>query len=137
LLLVCFILKIITAMKNIIVDNFIYNLDNEKRQIVEYLRYIILSSAPTIEEKFSYKAPFYYYLGMLCYINVRKKDVDLGLCHGAELSNSNKIINTEKRKVVGVVTFKSYNDIIENQIRELIQEALILNELKFNIKKMK
>ena len=69
------------------VDTFIDGLPIEKKPLVEQLRQLIHDMVPGVQEKLSFKIPFYHYFGMYCYINPVKNGVDLGICNGKKIAD--------------------------------------------------
>ena len=54
--------------------------------------------------------------------------VDLAFTRGNELSNAQGIVKTKGRKLVSSIGFKNLKEIPENLIKEVIHEAIILDE---------
>lgn len=90
-----------------------------------------------MQEKLSYKIPFFYYHGALCYLNPTKEGVDIGFTKGYELSNTSGLLEAKGRKQVRTITFHSVAEVEENEeaLRQLLNEAAILNEYHFRQKK--
>ncbi|MFA8433488.1 MAG: DUF1801 domain-containing protein [Marinifilaceae bacterium] len=110
------------------VDDFIAKHEREKREIIEALRKLILEAGPNIEERLAHHIPFYYYYGRFCYINPVKDGVDLGFCHGMELGNEQGILEAKERVEVRSICIRSLDHFPVDAIREILQEALLLNE---------
>ncbi|NJN77650.1 MAG: DUF1801 domain-containing protein [Saprospiraceae bacterium] len=68
----------------IYVENYIERQNADNQIILYILRDVILGFNPLIEERFSYKIPFYYFNNKpLCYLNVNREGVvDLGFTKG-------------------------------------------------------
>jgi hypothetical protein len=107
------------------------------QEIMYLLRHLILSSDPRIVEEAKFNTPFYMYRGWLCYLNSRPKYVDLGFCRGAKLSNEDGLLLTANRKTVTSLRISEMIDIQEDRFREIIQEAMLLNEWHWNEKQKK
>jgi len=115
------------------VDDYISNLTPRLSEVVLAIRDIILSSGPGIEECIKYKIPFYKRYSNICYINVRKeKIVDLGFTKGYLLSNHQDLLEAKGRAQVKTITFETVDDIDENQIAEIISEAILIDENSIN-----
>ena len=110
------------------IDEFIAAQVRETREIIEALRTLILESGPDIEERLAHRIPFYYYHGRFCYINPVKGGVDLGFCHGNELSNTQGLLESKERVEVKTIFISSLIDFPTDAIRQILQEALLLNE---------
>ncbi len=111
------------------VDNYILDAAPEWQPILSELRYMILQLTPAIEESIKWKVPFYSYNGLLCYLNVRKKEVDIGFYHGAKLPNANGLL-VGNGKLVRHIKIKSFAEIEAKRaaILEIFQEAILWNE---------
>lgn len=65
-------------MKSVIsVDSYISNSPENVRQKLVKIRSVIKSIAPEVQEKISYKMPFYNYMGPLAYFGYTKKHIGL------------------------------------------------------------
>ncbi len=115
---------------NLSVEDFIEQYPSDTQAIMFFLRKIILESSPKIVENIKFKIPFYTYYGMIFYINPTKEGVDLGFCQGKELSDNHHFLEIKNRKQVKTISFKSINTVPEEDLRAVIQEALIINEIK-------
>ncbi len=101
---------------------------------LQSFRKIILEAAPSIQEHIKYGVPFYTYYGMLCYLNVSGKQVKLGFWRGIELDAQNGLL-TGNGKQVRHICVSANETMPVGSVREIIQEALLLNELHKKIKK--
>ena len=106
---------------------FIHQHSQEQGRIMHQLRQLILESAPHIEESLKWKIPFYSYQGLLCYLNPQADGVCLGFCKGALLSNNEGLLQGSGKEV-RLLHIRSPHQIPVPQIRQLLQEALLLNE---------
>ncbi len=104
-----------------------------------YLRSIILDSGIHIEETFSYKVAFYKYLGWLCYINYSKGKLYIGFCEGHLLSDEYGLLAREERKQIYRMYFTTITDVQQKEeaLRATLQEALLVNEEKQKLRKIK
>jgi hypothetical protein len=110
------------------IDDYILNQELPSIEILKKLNAILLSCAPQIEVRLTYKIPFYYYFGRLCYLNPKDFGVDLGFCRGALLS-AQPFLERQDLKEVRIIHFNNLQEIKEEVILPTIFEALILNEL--------
>jgi len=106
------------------------------QSVLRALRHLIVQASPKIQENYKYNVPFYSYYRGFCYLNVTRTHVVLGLCYGTQLSNASGIL-TGTGKQVRHVCITSMQDLPLNAIREILQEALIVNELHEKQKKVK
>ena len=108
---------------NRLVDEYIESLPDEKREIAEQLREMILTLIPHVQEKISFKIPFYHYHGMFCYLNEVKDGIDLGLCRGKDLVDVLPQLEQGKRVMVAYVIIRSKKEIQTKQIEEVLLTA--------------
>ncbi|QHL87260.1 hypothetical protein GU926_07375 [Nibribacter ruber] len=95
------------------------------------MRQFVLQAAPQVEERFIYKCPFYYYLGQMCYMSTTKTgSVYLGFVKGLHLSNDQGLFAEADTKQIRKVFFRPGLPFPEAALRELLQEAILYNELK-------
>ncbi|MFZ4057924.1 MAG: DUF1801 domain-containing protein [Ferruginibacter sp.] len=112
-------------MMNNAVDLYIDELDENLQSIVIAVRKCILKTVPEIEERFSYKIPFYHYYGMFCYINPKKSSIDLGFCRGQDLLEAFPELESKNRKIVATVTIRSTKDVQQLNIAAMVSTAAI------------
>lgn len=129
---------------NRLVDQYIESLPDEKREIAEQLREMIHELIPHVQEKLSFKIPFYHYHGMFCYLNEVKDGIDLGLSRGKDLVDVLPQLEQGKRVMVASVILRSKKEIQTKQIEEVLitaanwqEEAKRLKISMINTKKKK
>jgi hypothetical protein len=108
------------------VDHYIEALPSEKQIIATAVRDIIVA-VPGIEEKFSFKIPFYHYFGMLCYINNTKNGLDIGFCRGKDLVLAFPQLNMKDRAMVASIELQSVADIVTFDLVQIIHSAAAWN----------
>lgn len=108
---------------NRLVDEYIECLPDDKREIAEQLREMILTLIPHVQEKLSFKIPFYHYHGMFCYLNEVKDGIDLGICRGKDLVDVLPQLEQGKRVMVASVIIRSKKEIQTKQIEEVLLTA--------------
>jgi hypothetical protein len=112
------------------VEDFINQLENRQKEIMAYF-HELLAQQLELEDKIRFKIPFYFYKSWVCYLNPIKKDaVELAFLLGKELSNQQGLLEAKSRKQVAGITFRNEKDIPKEQVYEIIQEALMLDEMK-------
>ncbi len=111
------------------VDAYVSSLAPHVQDLVQPLRRLILETAPDIQETIEWKIPFYTYKGLLCYINPKKDHLSFGLCYGAELSNRQGMLEGDGKEV-RLITVRSQKDLRKDALRQILHEAMILNEVK-------
>jgi hypothetical protein len=121
------------------VQEFIANQPNQQKEIMSVLRMWLLDLGPHAQEKISYKIPFFYFYGPLCYLNPVFNGVDLGFAQGKRLSNEQKLLQSKNRKVVASILFHSLAEVEEQEekIRQILNEAAILNQYLYQQKRKK
>jgi hypothetical protein len=107
--------------------HFLERQSAEQRAILQQLRQLILEAAPQVEEAIKWKIPFYCCQGLLCYLNPQPEGVVLGFCRGAQLSNDQGLL-TGEGKEVRLLFLPSGSPLPLPEIRQLLQEAILLNE---------
>ncbi len=110
------------------VDEYIEALPDERRELAEILREMIIENVPGIEERFSFKIPFYHYFGMFMYLNNTPKGVDVAFCRGKDLLEAFPQLELKSRAAIATITVTSKKDISSFGIRELIINAAAWNE---------
>ena len=110
------------------VDDYIFNLSPRQQLLATRLRKIILHTVPGIQEKLSYKIPFYHYYGMFCYINAIPGGIDLGICRGIDLLPAFPSLEGKGRAIVATVSLFIPNDIVSKEVREIIIASAQWNE---------
>lgn len=119
------------------VEDFINQLENEQREIMLYF-HELLAHQLELEGKIRFKIPFYYHKSWICYLNPIKNDaVELAFLLGKELSNDQGLLEAKDRKQVAGITFSRVEEIPKDAVYEIIQEALMLDEMKYNQRKRK
>jgi uncharacterized protein len=110
------------------VDDYIFNLSAEQQSIAIKVRQLLLALVPGIEEKLSFKIPFYHYYGMFCYINAIPNGIDVGFCRGKDLTTAFEHLELKGRAIVASVALYAVNDIQQKELREIIVAAALWNE---------
>jgi hypothetical protein len=112
------------------VQGFIVDQRNPQKEIMNVLRTWVLDMGPHVQEKLSYKIPFFYFYGPLCYLNPKPDGVDLGLVQGKSLSKEQDLLQMKERKTVATIRFHNLAEAAahEEQVRQILNEAAILNQ---------
>lgn len=109
------------------VDEYFINQKEPYQSIMLYVRSIILNTLPEIEERYSYRIPFYN-IGKkpMIYLNILKgKDyVDVAFVQGVLLEKEFPILkNNNKRKQVRSIQLKSLEDLDHENFVDLLHAA--------------
>jgi len=121
------------------VQDFIASQRTFHKEMMSVLRRWILDLGPHAQEKISYRVPFFYFYGPLCYLNATAEGVDLSFTKGNKLSNTQKMLEQKNRKTVASIRFHSLAEVEEREeeVRQVLNEAAILNQYLYQVKKKK
>ena len=110
------------------VEDYILNFEGDQKEIMLFF-HNLLTEEFNLVPKFQYKLPFYYRKSWICYLYPTKKGlIELAFTRGKELSNEQGILKSRGRKMVSSIEFKDLKDIPMKKIREVIHEAIIVDE---------
>ncbi|MGN8225279.1 DUF1801 domain-containing protein [Gracilimonas sp. BCB1] len=110
------------------VEDFIMRHEGNQQEVMLYF-HNLLTSFPTVTSAIKYRIPFYDQKTWVCYLNPLKNDkVSLCFLRGYELSNEQGLLESKGRKQVMSFDFGSVKEIPKETIREVINEALFLDE---------
>jgi uncharacterized protein len=110
------------------VEEYIDSLPDEQQRIITLIRNLILAEVPGIEERFSFKIPFYHYFGMFMYLNAVPGGIDIGFCRGKDLQMAFPQLETKGRAIVASLLIGHEKEIIQKNLRTLIIAAAAWNE---------
>jgi hypothetical protein len=117
------------------VEDFINQLGNEQRKIMLYF-HELLAQQLELEDKIRFKIPFYFHKSWVCYLNPIKNDsVEIAFLLGKELSNQQGLLRANGRKQVAGISISNVAEIPQEAVYEIIQEALMLDEIKYQQRK--
>lgn len=89
------------------VDDYIKQLPVPQNMVAEKVRQLLLTWVPGIQEKLSFKIPFYHYYGMFCYIYKVPDGIDPGFCRGKDLLHEFPQLELKGRAIVATITISS------------------------------
>lgn len=111
------------------IEEFIYNLEGEQRKIVKYLHNWFVKDLE-LSCKIRYKIPFYYRKSWICYLNpVKGGKIELAFIRGNELSNEQQLLDFKERVQIAGIEIQSVFEINRDGMREIIHEAILVDEL--------
>jgi len=93
-------------------------------EIALHLDQLLEAEIPQVQKVMKWKVPFYVYRHNLCYINVLKDHVVLGLYHGAHLPNLYGLLEGQDKKMIRHLVFRTLEDVYREGIIETIHEAI-------------
>lgn len=110
------------------VDDYLESLPQPQQAIAEKLRELLLELVPGIDERFSFKLPFYHYHGMFCYLHHDKSGLHLCFCRGKDLVMVFPQLDQKTRASIASVTLHTMRDIHQLEISQLITAAAEWNK---------
>ncbi len=121
------------------VDLYLKHTPKLLRDLMIEVRAIIWKTMPDVEESIKFTVPFYSRHGLLCYLSpLKKKDgIYIGFAKGYLMSDESGIFTGKNLKYIRHIEFRKSSDIKKKMLREYLEEAMMLNELKrdtFSIK---
>lgn len=109
-------------------EDFIYGFEGEPLEIMRWF-HELLTGEFNLTAKIRYKIPFYYGKTWICYLNPGKDgSVEFAFVRGNELSNEQGLLQHNGRKQVAGITLQFFSDIPVKSIKEVIHEAVFLDE---------
>ncbi len=112
------------------VEQHILNQIEPYQSIMLYMRFVVFKTLPTIEEKYSYKIPFFnIHKKPLLYLNILKGTdyVDIAFVQGVLLEKKYpELKNHANRKQVRSLQVKSLEDFDELRFTQLLKDAALL-----------
>jgi hypothetical protein len=111
-----------------LVDTYIESLPEERRDLCEQVRAMIFELVPGVEEKLSFRIPFYHYFGMFMFLNNTKTGIDVVFCRGKDLLDEFPQLTTTNRAIMAGVCITRREDIRTLQLKQLILTAAGWNE---------
>jgi len=110
-------------------EAYIYDFEGEQREIMLHFHNLFTADL-NLTGKMRFKIPFYYGKTWICYLNpIKEKGIELAFIRGNELSNDQGLLQKKGRKQVAGIDFFKVKDINMKILNEIIQEALILDEM--------
>ncbi|PHR74187.1 MAG: hypothetical protein COA67_02130 [Lutibacter sp.] len=112
------------------VENYLFNQLEPYQSIMFYVRSVIIKTIPEIEERYSYKIPFYYYHKKpMLYMGVLKGTnyVDVALVQGIMLEKDfPQLQDYKNRKQVRSIRVKTLEGLDELEFVEILKKAAFL-----------
>jgi hypothetical protein len=112
-------------------DGFLEYLPEEEKEIVLFLRKIVLECMPDSKEKLAYNVPFYYRHSKICYIwpasipwGKISSGVGIGFCKSTSLLDETFETATFSAKSL----FSSIKEIDVTALKAQIREAILIDE---------
>ena len=113
------------------VQEFIFDLEGGQRDLMQFL-YNLLMDQPGMSCRISYKVPLFIRKQSICYMNPKKNgSMEIAFTRGHQLSNDQRILETGNRKYIKGITLRSMNNIPLEALHEIIQEAILLDDIPY------
>ncbi|SHJ20292.1 DUF1801 domain-containing protein [Pseudozobellia thermophila] len=119
-------------------EAYIVNQPEPYKSILLHLQLTVQRVIPDVEMKYKWRIPcFYAGKSPICYLNASHKNgyVDIAFWNSAHLTRHLEKMNTEKRKVVRSLRYRSLEEIDDRVLREVLAEAYELRAKGFYRKK--
>ncbi len=111
------------------IEDYILGLEGQQKVIINVLHAHLMETTD-LRSSISYGVPMYRRKGWVCYLNPIKKDgVEMAFMRGHRLSNEQGILDRKGRKLVAGIDLFDASRLPMEVIREIVQEALILDDL--------
>lgn len=114
------------------IDDLFFNIPEDSGEIMRSLRDLIFDTIPGVTMDWA-AGPCFHHHGPVCSLLGFPSHVSLLFFRGSEMSDVYHLFSNETNEAGHrVIEMKKLQDIDENQIRDYIREAFILNEKKRN-----
>ncbi|QTE22242.1 DUF1801 domain-containing protein [Polaribacter cellanae] len=115
-------------------EEYILNQPEPFKSILLHLQILIETSFPEVDLQFKWKIPFYYLNeNPFCYLNASKNKgyVDVAFWASAHLTKFNELLITENRKVIKSLRYFKVEDVNEEVLLSVLEEAHQLKDKGF------
>lgn len=113
-------------------ENYILNQPEPFRSILLHLQSVIELTVPGVDLKYKYRIPFYYIDGRpFCYLNQSQDYVDIGFWNAAHLSVHLELMHTKGRKVMKSLRYKSLEEVNNDILIAVLNNAYAVKDKKF------
>jgi hypothetical protein len=111
------------------VEDYIYDFEGSQKETMMYIHKLLTLEFNFIS-KLRFKIPFYYKKSWICYLNpLKNNSVEFAFVRGNELSNEQGILESKDRKQVMGIDLTELSKIPLKELKEIIQEAILLDEI--------
>lgn len=110
-------------------ENYIKNCTNSQAAIFGYLREMILSVAPGINEDVRNNTPVYEYYGNLCEVKKTDNGTMLTFSNGIELDDPYQDLISTESIAEKAIHFTSYKEIDTTKVLSFIKQAITSNRI--------
>lgn len=110
------------------VDEYIDTIPPEQQALCEKIRSMVHSLIPGVEERFSYRLPFYHYYGILLFLQYKDNGIRVTFCRGKDLVLSFPQLIRDNRAIVAHVLIRNQKDIVTTDLRSMMIAAAEWNK---------
>lgn len=112
------------------VEDCIYALEEPRQRMMLFFHQWFTQEF-SLTDKITFGNPCYYRKSWICYLKpLKNKKVELAFLRGNELSNHQGLLKSGGRKQVRSLEFSNLDEIPLDTLREILHEALVLDETK-------
>jgi hypothetical protein len=109
------------------VEPWIRKLKPESKAIVQPLHRLVIAAGPTLTASLKWGNPFYSGKGMVCYIMVAARHVNLGFVRGKDLRDPRNLLLAGTSKTMRMLRFTSPKDIQPATVKAFVRQAVVLD----------
>jgi uncharacterized protein len=110
------------------VDAYVDGLPSDRSMLCAYLRQLIITTVPGVEERLSFRIPFYHYYGMFMYLNNTKQGIDVAFCRGKDLIEAFPLLELKNRATIATITIVDKKQVLQYDLPQLIATAAEWNK---------
>ena len=111
-------------------ENLMYEFEGAQREIMLFFHQM-LTQEFSLTDKITFQNPCYYHNSWICYLKpLQNATVELAFLRGNELSNHQGLLQSNGRKQLRSVAFSSLKDIPLETVKEILHEAILVDEAK-------
>jgi uncharacterized protein len=110
------------------VDAYVDGLPSDRFMLCAYLRQLIITTVPGVEERLSFRIPFYHYYGMFMYLNNTKQGIDVAFCRGKDLIEAFPLLELKNRATIATITIVDKKQVLQYDLPQLIATAAEWNK---------
>jgi hypothetical protein len=111
------------------VEPWIQGLKPESKAIVQPLHRLVLQAGPRLTAGLKWGRPFYSGNGMVCFIMVAKKHVNLGFVRGNDLKDPKNLLSAGTSKTMRALRLTSPKDLQPAVVKSFVKQAVQLDHV--------
>lgn len=110
------------------VEEYILNAEPRKKDILLYF-HLLLTEEYQLRAAIKYKVPMYKGKRMVAYLNpIKRNEVELCFINAHLMDKPHGLLESKGRKMVKSIEFKTLEEIPEEAIRQIINDAMQIDE---------